>query len=342
MSVEREHAWRSTSLVVLTALLVLGPGRASAQDDAEARDAAASPPGLFGRVGQAVERKRERASEGFVGFVSSVDGYFGQDDETENSNESWARIRLDGVKSGGEDFELKPKVKVRIKLPQSEERFRLLLSSEDEEVSTVSADGGSRRTRLDSSGDQDVSLALRFIRTAKDTTKVNLDIGLRRRQGLYQVFGRINAAIEGEMVRYWTGRISNSFYYYARTGYENRLRFNVSRPLARKRNVWFRTSTAFDWQRGRKGAAIGQSIGFYGDLGERTAIALEALAGYSTAVIDDAKRYSGTEIRIRFRQSIWRPWFFYEVWPSVSWPATTDYDQVYGGLLRVEVLLGRQ
>ena len=144
------------------------------------------------------------------------------------------------------------------------------------------------------------------------------------------------------MVRRWTGRASNSFTYFAKSGYRNRLRFDVSRPLHRKRNFHFRTSTGFDWIVGTKGAFASQTIGVYGDLGESTAIAFEALGGYATSVIGGQPRYRGSELRIRFRQSVWRPWFFYEIWPSVSWPAALDYDQAYGGLLRVEVLLGAQ
>ena len=339
-------AQRGAALVLLLAASLAGGGAARA-DGADGTDEKGGPadeePGLFGRMGEAVDSTRDRASERFTDFVSSVDGFFADGTDSAISNESWARIRVEAVKPGGESLGFDGTVKLRVVLPQAQQRFRLLFSSEDDEVSGVGEDGVARSPRIESeSGGQDVSLALRFIRTARATSRVNFDLGLRQRQGLIQLFGRLNTVAESEIGGGWSGRAANSFYYYAKSGYEDRLRLDLSRPLLGRENVYFRTSTGLDWLKGLKGASFSETIGLYGDLGERTAIALEGLAGYSTAVNEGVPRFRGTQIRVRFRQSVWRPWFFYEVWPSVAWPSSTDYEQVWGGLLRVEVILGQQ
>jgi len=317
-------------------------GRVFAADGPEAREPGTDEPGLFSRMGRSIDDTQRRASEGFTGFVTSVDGFFGDDTDSAVSNDSWARIRVEAARPGGEDLEFDATVKLRVVLPQSEQRFRILFSSEDEEASVVNEEGAIRPPRARTADDQNASLALRFIRTARDTSSVSFDLGVRQREGLVQVFGRLKAVVEGEMVRRWTGRASNNFFYYAKSGYENRLNLDVSRPISRRGNVFFRTSTAFNWRRGRKGASINETIGFYADFGESTVVAFEALGGYSTSIIEGRPRYSGAEVRIRFRQSAWRPWFFYEVWPSVAWPASTDYERVWGWLLRAEIVLGQQ
>ena len=336
----------SSTLALLATLVSIGVLGAAASGAARADEAAEAAdeerPGLFGRMGRSIEGTQRRASDGFTDFISSVDGFLGDGTESSSSNESRARIRLEASRPGGEDLGFDASVKLRIVLPQAEQRFRLLFSSDDdEESSVVSEEGTIRPARVESSADRNASVAVRFIRTARETSSVNLDLGLRQRDGLVQVFGRLNTVAEGEMVRRWTGRVANSFFYYRKSGYENRLRFDVSRPVARRGNVFFRTNTAFNWRRGIKGANVGQTLGLYADLGERTAVALEALAGYSTAIIDGRARYSGAEVRVRFRQNVWRPWFFYEIWPSVAWPSSTDYERAWGGLVRLEVVLGQ-
>jgi len=302
-------------------------------------------PGLIGRVTGFVDETQATASDRLIGFVESVDGFFGEDTESNIGNKSWARIRVDMKRPGDDDLEIDPTLKLRVVLPQSEERFRLLFSSEEEESSVVSSTGAVRTPSIASASgnDRNASLALRFIRTARDTSSVKFDLGIRQREGKIQYFGRVNATAEGEMVRRWHGRVSNNYYHYSRSGYENKLRFSMTRPIAWPREMVFKTSLGFSWRKGLKGAGIGEAIGFYADLNERTAIALEALAGYSTSLNGSkSKRYKGAEVRIRFRQNIWRPWFFYEIWPSVLWPSSNGYQQVYGGLLRIEMIIGRR
>ena len=197
--------------------------------------------------------------------------------------------------------------------------------------------------QVDSPSDENASLALRFIRTARDTGSVNFDVGVRQTEGAVQAFGRVNASAEGEMVRRWTGKVSNSYYYYSKSGYRNSLRFSAYRPIVRSRNFFFQVSTGFSWRKERKGANIGQSAGFYAEPSERTAIAFEALAAYSTSLNgSQSARFGGTEVRVRWRHNVWRPWFHYEVWPSVAWPSSNDYERVWGGLLRVEATVGRR
>ena len=296
---------------------------------------------MFGRVGGFVDRYQRQASQGFNDFVLQVDDFFGADTDGDFSNESWARLRIDVEKPGDEDLDVSGTVKLRIVLPRAERRFRLLLSSEEEDTASSEADV-TQPQRLDAEGDgQDVSLALRFIRSARDNGSLNFDLGSRQRDGRIQIFGRINSAVRGDMTRYWYGTASNSYYYYSASGFENKFRLTARRPMFKRDWLYFQSSTGFDWEKGRKGASISQSMGFYAEISERKALAFEALAGYATALNGGASaRYRGHELRIRWRHNIWRKWFFYELWPSVSWPSSNDYEQVYGGLIRLEAFVG--
>ena len=43
---------------------------------------------------------------------------------------------------------------------------------------------------------------------------------------------------------------------------------------------------------------------------------------------------------VRFRRSVWRPWFFYEIEPYVLWPRSLGYEGITGIVLRLEVQAG--
>ena len=333
-------------VAIARALLVaaaLGGALGGATARAEEGQEGEVEPSLIKRVEGFMDDTQRRASERLLGFVDSVDGFFGEGTEASGGNDSWARLRLEASQPGDEDLSFDATIKLRIVLPQAERRFRLLLSSEEEERgSVISGQDAVTPERIDGGNRENVSLALRFIRTARETSRVNFDVGARQREGAVQAFGRINATAEGEMRRYWQGRVSNNYYYYSKSGYENRLRFSAIRPILRSRNFFFQTTTAFGWRKGRKGAAIGETLGLYAELNDRTTVAFEALAGYSTSLNgSQSARYGGTEIRVRWRQNVWRPWFHYEIWPSVAWPSSNDYERAWGGLVRVEMVFGR-
>ncbi len=306
------------------------------------RDAAStdSPRSVLSGVTGAVDNAHGAVSDNFSRFVVQIDDFFGSREQLDEANKSWARIRIDTVKPGGSDVKLRAGVKLKVVLPRSQQRFRLLFSTEDDDVSASNSDAA-QREQLAGQDNNDVSLALRFMRIARDSVQVNYDLGARFRDDKAQLFGRINASYNQPWKWGFNNNITNNLIYYSASGFENRLRFDLQRNFFDKKSVFFRNSLALNWRKGLKGTGFGETMGFYADLGKRKAIALEAIAGYSTSLNNgETDRYKGAEVRIRFRHSIWRKWFYYEIWPSVSWSASNDYKQAYGGLLRLEVVLG--
>jgi len=304
-----------------------------------------------GRIGIAVQKAtvyvddaQARATERFSYFMNQVDGFFGDTDvrDTPEYNNSWARIRLDARRPAGQAFDLNPSLKIRTSLPETEKRLKLLFSTEEGDTGIVGDSVGGAQS-VSGESDQNASFAIRFIRSARAKANVNLDIGIRQRDSKVQFFTRLNTGGRRDIGDYWTVGFSNSYYYFNRSGYEDKLSFTFRRAQFVKEDIFFRSFTEFNWRNGRQGAIIGQTFGLYTQFGERKSLAFELLAGYYTSLnegIDD--RFRGHEIRFRWRHNIWRPWFYYEFWPAVSWPATNDYNRANGFLLRAEVVIGRR
>jgi len=276
-------------------------------------------------------------TSGFNRFVLQVDDFFGDAESSSETNASWGRLRIDGVQPADDEFKVKARLKVRVVLPQAEQRLRLLLSNEDADVN------GSGTSGIGSSDDdQDVALALRFVRSISESIKLNFDVGARMRDRKGQVFGRISASNTSSLGWGWVRQTSNNFYLYSSSGYQNRFKLDIRRPLNKKSTVFFRSSTTLEGRKGIGGASVNETLGVYADLSARTAIAFEGIYNFVTSKDDELDtRYLGSNYRIRFRQNVWRPWFYYEIWPTVSYPASTDYEQEFGGLIRVEMLFGQ-
>lgn len=298
-------------------------------------------PGMLSGVGSMVDETHDKFSNRFSSFVVQIDDFIGSGVGENDSNASWARVRLDTIKPAGESVKLAARVKLRIVLPQSQQRFRLLLSTEDDEAGASNSDAA-QREQIASEDNNDVALALRFVRTAKERFRLNYDLGARYRDDKAQIFARLNVGYRRDSILGFTNEFSNNLTYFSSSGYENRFKLESRRLFFDKESLYFRNSFDISWRKGNKGAGIGETIGFYANLGKRKALALEGITGYSTALNDGlTDRYLGVELRLRYRHNIWRPWFYYEIWPSVSWSSSNDYEKAYGGLVRLEVTLGQ-
>lgn len=333
------------SAVLVCLLIGLPLGMAHAQDSSdETEESEEEAIGIVGKATDYVDGAQRKATQQFTGFMHQMDGFFSDASTNEGglNNDSWARIRLDANQPAGEDFEIKPSLKIRVSLPNTEKRFKLLFSTEDDDTDVV---GGSV-DRLQGpvvNGDSNASAAIRFIRSARDNGNADVDIGVRQRDGDIQYFGRMVLGYRKVLARKWNFSASNSYWHYSKSGFEDRFTINFHRKLFYQDTLFFRAHSEFNWRKGRKGAVIGQTFGVYSQLSEEKSLAAELIVGYHTALNDGLEdRFRGHEFRLRWRHNVWRPWFFYEVWPSVSWPATTDYEKSYGILLRMEMVIGER
>jgi len=338
-------------LILVTLFLCLAlmveSGAAEAQSDvadesaesAESNDEEKS--GMLARAGAIVDDTHDRFSDRFSSFIDQIDDFIGTGTGGKNLNNSWVRVRIDTIKPGGEKLKLTGRVKTRLVLPQAQRRFRLLFSTEDDETDATNSDAAQReQIAADDSGN--VALALRFIRSAQARFRLNYDVGARFRDDKAQLFGRINFAYRRESAFDITHELSNNLTYFTSTGYENLFRIDSRRLFFNRESLYFRNSFDISWREGISGVGFGDTAGFYADLGKRKALALEAITGYVTSLSEgNTDRFLGTELRVRFRHNVWRPWFFYEVWPSVSWSSSNNFERAFGGLFRLEVTFGQ-
>jgi len=330
---------RFSFITLIAACLTLGNMSAvAAEKDDEKQEPKT---GMLSGVGTLVEETHGKVSERFSRFIVEIDDFIGAGETGEQLNTSWARVRVDTIKPGAESVKLAATVKLRIVLPQSQKRFRLLVSSEDDASSAANSDAAQREA-IAADDNNDVALALRFIKTAQDRFRLNYDLGVRYKDDAVQLFGRFIVGYKKDARFGFVNTYTNSFTYFSESGYQNNFRIDSRRTFFDKENLFFRNTLEFSGRKGNKGIGVGETIGFYADLGKRRAIALEGITGFTTALNEGATdRFRGFEARIRYRQNVWRPWLYLEFWPSVSWSSSNDYEKAYGGLFRVEVTLGK-
>lgn len=282
-------------------------------------------------------------SDGFSDMIGGVDDFFASTEGQTQLNRSWMRLRFDVTKFESDSVEGRLNAKLKLILPRSEKRVRLLVSTEEEDTRDPGERNINQQSLAEANENGNLSLALRFLQSVKERNSLKFDVGARVRDGKAQTFGRISASSSRRLGANVDFRISNNLWYFSSSGYDNRLSINFERSFPRQADVLARSSTQISWLEDSKGAGIGQTFGLYRVIDPRKFLALELLSSYRTARSSgEGDRFAGSELRLRFRHNIWRPWFYYEIWPQMRWRAEDDYEGTFGALARIEVVVGRR
>lgn len=290
-----------------------------------------------------IDELHATVSDGFSDIIGGVDDFFATAEAQKQVNRSWMRLRIDASKFESDSVEGRLNAKLKLILPNTEQRVRLLVSTDEEDNRDNRGGGLNEQALAESTEDTNLSLALRFLKSVKNRNSLKFDIGARVRDSKAQAFGRISASHRKSLGPRLDLNVSNNLWYFSSSGYDNRLRLNVERSFADSPDLLASTTTQFTWLEGSRGAVIDQTFGLYRALDAQTFLALELLASYRTAhSYIGQRRLRGTALRLRYRKNVWRPWFYYELRPQMRWNANDDYIGRFGLLARVEVEIGRR
>lgn len=280
-------------------------------------------------------------SVGFSDFANNLDGLFGGVEKGSGSNKSWARIRTDVIRFESDSFRLRPNAKLRLVLPNTQERFRLLLSTEDEDNLEP---GQARASRTLEDDNNNISLALRFLRSVRENQSLKFDFGARFRDDELQLFARINASrrLLTSSDQLTTATVINNFWFFSADGFENRLRLDVNHKFSFLPKALLQSRSELIHRNGIGGAEIVQQFSFFNELESGDLIGFENIYDLDTSPDEGESEdeLRSIEARIRVRRNIWRDWFFYEIRPRVRWEAENDFSTRYGLQLRAEIFIG--
>lgn len=287
------------------------------------------------------EKTQQKLTNVVQKTASAIDNFFSNDRYVWSDNKTRVTLRgnFDWIDDHG--WEFNPQVRLYVALPGLNDRLRLVVNDDDGE------DGGSGGGQA---GDDESTMALRFIGSVKDKYGITFDAGVSTRgDPTLQVFGRANFFRNWELGWKWAGRLENRLYYYNDSKWRNDFRWYFERNFGEK--FFFRSRTRFDYQDDKdKDWYPEQRFTLFHQISDRTALAYEAI--YQEIFFDDSifdpdeflqpcgKKCTQVQLRLRFRQNFLYPWLFYEFWPVAAWTEQRDYEFTPAARFRLEIVLG--
>lgn len=292
---------------------------------------------LNGQTGW-IDRTHDWLSRTVCGPSRWVDGFFAGADNS-YSDETGTELRVIGSSRWQDDSDDGSELKVRahVDLPNAQDRLSLVFENRDNEDDVLRDDLDTRPEQVGNEEDKGFRGALRIAKELSDQMDLDFDVGVRSELTLFaKARYRWQTMLPGNTTLF---RFTEKGYWEDPEGFGASSLFEFDRPVTRLTSL--RLSSEYEITEANnelgRGWYYSQFARLYMRLGKRSGISYAVgFDGYTQPKV----RNETYRTSIRFRRSIWRPWFFYEIEPYVFWPRRERYHGITGIVLRIEMQAG--
>lgn len=263
-------------------------------------------------------------SYGIDGFF--VDTFFGDDVINDDISGSRAKISFFTRREIGQPVDYKYGISLKVVLPNTGERFSILVESSDDDESR-------ENNPVDSVEKAEYSTALRYMFKETENWKVSFDNGIK--WGLPpDPFSRLRFRRLDYFDTYHT-RITQTIDWAATDGIGEETRFEINRPLNIDRLVRVSGGARYDLDKDYFELDYGLSL--YHELNKK-----EVLAYYLRVGGENHKNMSFNNygIGLRYRRQVYQDWVFVEITPELESANHNYYDATPIIMFRFEALIG--
>lgn len=287
-------------------------------------------PGLSPEREKTLDNSQVEASALLIKTASWIDSFFDDGRYIAEDNESRATLKLSMGYSKNDDFEVKPRASIRMKLPKLSGRAQLIVSASDDSDFDVENDPGGDRPGNDNDEDTDITAALRFFLKESEKYNITFDSGA----SWNYLFAGIRFRAINDFGD-WLGRFTNRLRWYTDDGLENRATYDLETPFGDP--FFFRATTSVKWYEETDGLPHSQFLRLYHVLGSLEAVSYEVGFHFDT---DPSYKMTDTEFILKYRQRFYRDWLVLEISPRVSFPEDHDRDPNPGIIFKFEAAIG--
>ena len=259
-----------------------------------------------------------------------LDSFFGNDNYEYESNKTRLTLGLSSFSEKGEGTDLKLDTSLRLNLPYLEDRLRLTLSGASQDFDTTDSDWEDIEEDILGTDERNLRAALTYFFRQGDRRNLSLSAGVRSRDGkaaFYLQPRYRHTWYRGD----WDLRFVQKVSWYTDTSWDARGELQLERLLG---HDWlFRTTGRVNWYEEEDGVFPQLNFGWHRRLSERRALSItwqNYFETYPNSVLDSST------LRLRYRQQVWRRWFWLSVSPQLVFPREQDYDTVPGIMIEVE------
>ncbi len=279
---------------------------------------------------KALDSAQEAATQRLMAAADWIDSFFDDRRTVVEENTSRATAKLLLGYSRFDDFEIKPRLDVRLRLTRLSERMNLFIEAAEDKDFNIGSDPLDDRLANDDGERNELTAGLRYFLRETRRLNISLDGGLS--------WDYLYASIRYRSLQEfgsWQGRFTNRLRYYTDDGLENKAAYDLERRL--HENWLFRTTTGVVLSEEEEGIPHSQYFRLFQVLSPYQAISYEAGVYFDT---DPSYKMTDTRFLVRYRQRFYRDWLVLEISPRVYFPEEHDREANPGIIIQFEAAFG--
>ena len=274
-------------------------------------------------------------SQGVETMAKYMDIFFADEKIYQEATSSYARFTLQTIFDSHGDVSTPVDLRLKIDLPKTKKKLKLVIESETERGAQAGADGSSTVTPAATTEKSDFYAALQKTFPEKKGWNARSSIGMKIDAPLnpfvrYRVFRDTKLGL-------WKFHFAETLFWFKSSGIGSSTLFEFDRALTR--NVLFRSSTNAIWEDNRDYYEMSHTFALFHELSNRRAVA------YSITVFGDSDPtvYATSYLaRVSYRQLIHKDWLFLEVRPEMLYERETNFDPEPSLSLQLEMVFGNK
>ena len=221
-------------------------------------------------------------------------------------------------------------LKLRIDLPRTERRLKLLIETDPQRDNTNQLEN----VPIDVVQEKDYFLSLERQRK-RGAWDVRPALGIKAHFPP-DPFVRLRAFRYVDL-NTWLLHVSGNAFWFNSSGWGMNTSLEFDRALSA--SFLFRSGTTFSWEEEEKFRRIEQVFTLFQRIGDRVNLAYETGIHFDDEMDWDSNLYYG---RVRYRQDIHKNWLFAEIIPQLTYREENNFEDEFSLTFRLEMVFGRR
>ncbi|TVP57493.1 MAG: hypothetical protein EA349_06455 [Halomonadaceae bacterium] len=285
---------------------------------------------IWHEAGHWAIRQQEIHSERVAAMSRGIDRTLSGETYTVRDNDSYLRLGLSNRYGKSGEMGLEPEVRFRLELPTLEEKFKLVIESDPDDLSSLSEQQREESLREDERASSFTTGALRYLYPVTDRWELSSDVGARLRFPP-ELFWRSRARSDWTISPQWNMRLDQRFFYFNTTGWGSRSWVGFGRRI----QGWnFLSSSEARWVHEDRTFEVAQVLALDRTLRNRH------YWRYRLGVLGESEpnwQTSDYFADVLYRNRLYDDWLFAEVIPSVNFPRENSFKANPTITLRIEM-----
>lgn len=246
-------------------------------------------------------------------------------------NESYLRIGFATESEYGDPAQFEPEARFRLDIPTVEQKLRLVIESESDELIPLSERRRDRQLTEDERSETQATGAFRLASQIGDAINLDNDVGIRLRIPA-DAFWRVTAEKHWSTTTPWDVSAKQRIYYFHQDGWGSRTWLGFSRDLGKGWNT--RVSSELEWVHSERKFEFSQVINGYKRLNNRSTI------NPRVGLIGESQpnwRQTSIFADITYRYRLHSDWLYGEIIPAVEFSRENSFKDRGSLILRIEL-----